>query len=262
MNTVKIKNIEIGSGMPKICIPITSSTAAEILKEAEAIDVRYTDIVEWRADFYEDVFDIEKTKKLLSELSSILKDIPLLFTFRTKKEGGEKEISPTLYAELNIAAANTSFVDVIDVEIFSGDSLVSNIIKEVHLAGKKVIASNHDFYATPNKEEIISRLIKMQDMGADISKIAVMPNSNKDLLTLLSATEEMVSKYANRPVVTISMAEKGLLSRLSGEIFGSSITFGAAKKASAPGQINSAELHSVLKIIHNNLSMDNNQNCK
>lgn len=253
MNTVKIKNIEIGAGMPKICVPIVAISKADILKEAEYIKTIKADIVEWRADWFENVFDIEKVKEVLSDLSNILGDIPLLFTFRTKKEGGEKEIELEFYAELNIAAANTDFVDMIDVEIFSGDDIVSNIIEAVHLAGKKIIASNHDFFATPDKNDIISRLVKMQNMSADISKIAVMPNSKKDVLTLLAATEEMVSEHATTPVVTMSMGGKGLISRLSGEVFGSAITFGAAKKASAPGQIAVAELYNVLDTIHQSM---------
>ena len=92
----------------------------------------------------------------------------------------------------------------------------------------------------------MERLRKMQELGADIPKIAVMPQSAKDVLTLLSATDEMVTKYADRPIITMSMAGTGLLSRLCGEVFGSAITFGAAKKASAPGQMEVNDLSAVL----------------
>ena len=51
----------------------------------------------------------------------------------------------------------------------------------------------------------------------------------------------------------MSMAGKGLISRLSGELFGSAVTFGAAKKISAPGQISAVELRNILNILHNNL---------
>ena len=91
--------------------------------------------------------------------------------------------------------------------------------------------SNHDFFKTPSKEEIISRLCAMQEKGADIPKIAVMPQSKKDVLTLLSATNEMVEEHANRPIITMSMAATGVISRLAGEVFGSCLTFGAAQKS-------------------------------
>ena len=63
----------------------------------------------------------------------------------------------------------------------------------------------------------------MQDMNADIPKIAVMPQNKKDVLTLLAATEEMTTTYADRPIITMSMAGTGVISRLCGEVFGLSL---------------------------------------
>lgn len=113
--------------------------------------------------------------------------------------------------------------------------------------------SNHDFFKTPSKEEIISRLCAMQEKGADIPKIAVMPQSKKDVLTLLSATNEMVEEHANRPIITMSMAATGVISRLAGEVFGSCLTFGAAKKVSAPGQMGVNDLKIILETLHKSL---------
>ena len=42
--------------------------------------------------------------------------------------------------------------------------VVKTIINAAHEAGVKVIASNHDFFKTPEKEEIIRRL--SHDAGA------------------------------------------------------------------------------------------------
>ena len=163
------------------------------------------------------------------------------------------EISVNDYAALNIAAAQSGYVDLIDVEAFTGDEVVKTIINAAHEAGVKVIASNHDFFKTPEKEEIIRRLRMMQDFGADIPKMAVMPTCKQDVLTLLSATLEMSEKYADRPIITMSMAGTGVVSRLTGETFGSALTFGAASKASAPGQVGVHELKQVLDIIHSSL---------
>ena len=78
-------------------------------------------------------------------------------------------------------------------------------------------------------------------MGADIGKIAVMPQCRRDVITLLEATEA-VSKAIPIPIITMSMASDGLISRMAGEVFGSCITFGSAVEASAPGQIPVGEL--------------------
>ena len=253
MNTIKVRDIEIGAGAPKIIVPIVGVTKEDILNEAKTFDSIPVDVVEWRVDWFEHVFEFDKVEDVLKDLRNVLGNIPLLLTFRTKKEGGEKAIDAKDYKELNLRAAKTGYVDFIDVEIFTGDDVVREIIDGAHAAGVKVIASNHDFFKTPAKSDIIYRLRKMQDMGADIPKIAVMPQSKRDVLTLLCATEEMVTDYADRPIITMSMAGTGVISRLCGEVFGSSMSFGAAKKASAPGQIGVSDLNSVLTLLHSSL---------
>ena len=250
MNTIKVRDIEIGAGAPKIIVPIVGITKEDILNEAKTFDSIPVDVVEWRVDLFEHVFEFDKVEDVLKELRTVLGNIPLLLTFRTKKEGGEKAIDTKDYKELNLRAAKTGYVDFIDVEIFTGDDVVREIIDGAHAAGVRVIASNHDFFKTPAKSDIIYRLRKMQDMGADIPKIAVMPQSKRDVLTLLCATEEMVTDYADRPIITMSMAGTGVISRLCGEVFGSSMTFGAAKKASAPGQMGVNDLNTVLDLLH------------
>ena len=250
MKTVKIRGVEIGAGIPKICVPIVGVTKEEILAQAKSLQTLPVDVVEWRIDWFENVFDFDSLKDTLTDLRAALGDLPLLMTFRTSKEGGEKAIEPEAYAELNIKAAQTGLVDLVDVEVFTGDEIVSRIIREVHAAGVKIVASNHDFDKTPDKDDIVSRLRKMQDMDADIPKIAVMPRCKRDVLTLLAATDEMATDYADRPIITMSMAGTGVISRLCGEVFGSALTFGAAGKASAPGQMGVQDLNTVLGLLH------------
>lgn len=253
MNPVIVRNVKIGEGIPKICVPLVGMTKEEIVKEAMMLEEVPKDLVEWRADWFEHVFEFEKVCEVLEELRGILKEIPLLFTFRSAKEGGELSISDEEYVALNKFAIESGKVDMVDVEMFSSLEAVEKVISCAHEHDIKVVASNHDFEKTPSKKEIISRLQKMQEAGADILKIAVMPQSAKDVLTLLAATEEMVANYAKQPVVTMSMSGLGLISRLSGEVFGSAITFGAVKKVSAPGQIPAKELEVILNILHKSL---------
>lgn len=253
MNLVEVRNIKIGEGVPKICVPIVGVTKDEIIAEAKTFDSIPVDIVEWRVDWFEGVFEFDRVEDVLKDLRKTLGETPILFTFRTSKEGGEKTIEAEPYKELNIKAAKTGYVDLVDVEAFTGDEIVKEIIEGVHAAGVKVVASNHDFDKTPKKDDIVGRLRKMQDLGADIPKIAVMPQSKKDVLTLLTATEEMSSEYADRPIITMSMAGTGVISRLCGEVFGSALTFGAAKKASAPGQMGVEDLQTILQLLHKSL---------
>ena len=129
MKPLEIRNIRIGEGIPKICVPIVGKTKEEILGEAGKLSEVPADIAEWRADWYEDVFDVEKVKEVLKELRAILNETPLLFTIRTAKEGGEKDITPEMYAMLNSEAAKTKDADLIDVEAFLDADLVPGLIE-------------------------------------------------------------------------------------------------------------------------------------
>lgn len=252
-STVTVKNIIIGEGMPKICVPLVGATVSELKLEAEALKDLKPDLVEWRVDFFEEVEDIEAVKIVLRELHSLITDFPLIFTFRSKREGGEKQVSSDYYIALNKAVVQTGLVDIIDIELFNEPEDIKELIAAAHLRNVFVIISNHDFEGTPPKEEILSRLRRAQELGGDLPKIAVMPKDTGDVLTLLEATYIMKEKYADRPIITMSMAGTGVISRLSGEIFGSALTFGAAHKASAPGQVAVAELRQTLSLLHRSL---------
>lgn len=253
MTPVVIRNVKIGEGIPKICAPIVGKTKEEILSEAKLLLSASADLAEWRTDWFCDIFEAEEAAAVLKELREVLGDLPLLFTFRTAAEGGEKSAESGEYLALNKAAARSGFVDLLDVELSAGEDAVSDIIAEAHRNGVVAVVSSHDFSGTPMREEIIRRLCKMQSLGADILKIAVMPKSPRDVLTLLSATEEMYRKYAKCPLITMAMSGTGMVTRLCGELFGSAVTFGAAAKASAPGQIGTGELAAVLSLFHKNL---------
>ena len=233
MHPVKVRNITIGEGSPKICVPIVGVTKEEIKKAAEEILKIGADVIEWRADWYEDLFDFDKVEETVTEIRKVIGDMVLLFTFRTAKEGGEKAIDEETYVALNERVAKSGQVDLIDVEAFLGDGIVTKIIETAHAQGVKVIASNHDFRQT---------------------KIAVIPQTKSDFLTLLCATEIMAGKYDKGPIITMSMGGPGVISRLCGEIFGSALTFGAVGKTSAPGQIEVKDLKIVLELLHKSIS--------
>lgn len=252
MNIVKIRGLSLGEGRPKICVPITGRTREEICLRVKELKDAEPDLAEWRADWYEKVREEEALKEMLAFLRRELGELPLLVTFRTKEEGGERELSISDYRRFLKEVLDSAQADLLDVELSKGSGLLKEICREAHAAGVGVVASSHDFQATPDQEEIIRRLREMQDCGADLLKLAAMPRSAEDVLTLLSATVRMRKEYARQPVITMSMGKTGLVSRLCGEAFGSALTFGSAGVASAPGQIGAQELRQVLEIIHRN----------
>lgn len=247
---VTVRDVIIGEGAPKICVPMVGHTIEKLQEEAAELRLADQDIIEWRADFFIDVESLSQVKEALWKIREIIPHIPLLFTFRTKKEGGEREIDLAYYLQLNKAMIESKLVDLVDLELFTGEKALRSLIELAHDKGVSVVLSNHDFEKTPSKEEIIARLIKAQELGGDLPKIAVMPRTRQDVLTLLDATLTMSEHYADRPIITMSMAGLGMVSRLAGEVFGSALTFGAYKKSSAPGQIPAAELREILSLLH------------
>lgn len=249
MNPVKIRNLEIGKGRPKIILPIVGAVKEEILEQARQIRTLPADLVEWRVDWYEHADQWSEIETTLKALRRILGEMPILFTFRTAAEGGERAIDAEAYRTLNLQAVESGLVDLVDVELFSADRMVEEIARAAHQAGVAVIASSHDFHHTPEDREIIRRLRAMDEQGADLLKIAVMPENMQDVLTLLSATQRMQA-LSSRPVVSMAMGKLGVISRLAGEAFGSALTFGSAGKASAPGQVDVRQLHEILNSLH------------
>lgn len=249
MNTIKIKNVEIGKGIPKICIPLTGKNREEIIEEMEIVKKSNPDLIEWRVDFFEESDNPERVCEMLGTLNDSFKQIPVLFTFRTKEEGGEKSIMSEDYVKLLKEVSERRLADIVDVQVFWYGEKSEDFIKELKETGAVVLASSHHFEGTPSVREMSDALYTMENRGADIIKLAVMPQSGKDVCALLEATMER-KEHSNKPMITMAMGQSGMLSRICGELTGSCVTFASGKQASAPGQIKADELKKVLGDIH------------
>ena len=251
MKKIQVKNLIFNHGTPKICIPLSGTNEFQILNEVKNISNLEFDLVELRIDFFEYADDFSKVKCLLEKIREIYFK-PLLFTFRTTKDGGAMEISEENYFKLNYSAIESGLIDIVDIELSTTELVIKKLISFAKQKKIKVIMSSHDFHKTPAKEEILNNLYKMQEYGADITKIAVMPNSEEDVLTLLKATLEMKKSPENQPCILISMGKLGVITRLTGELFGSCMTFATAVNSSAPGQITATKTREILDLFHKN----------
>lgn len=234
---VKIRNVVLGEGLPKICVPLTDSNFEELKESVKKMKSAPFDLVEWRADFYKDIKNPKIRFQAMNYLREQLGDTPILFTARTTVEGGGVETSTEDYIALLTSMADSHLVDLIDVELSRGDDTMTTIRDAAHAAGAKIVGSLHDFSSTPSKERIVHHLCQMQQLGADIVKFAVTPQCARDVLVLLDATLTMHEEHRETPVITMSMGGQGAVSRVCGSVFGSCITFGTAGNSSAPGQM-------------------------
>ncbi|WP_321814120.1 MULTISPECIES: type I 3-dehydroquinate dehydratase [unclassified Paraburkholderia] len=247
---ITIRHVVIGQGAPKIIVPTTGSTAADVLAQARAIGSNPdVDIIEYRIDYLNFDTDAAQVAELGKQVAAAANGKPLILTFRTKSEGGSKDISDKAYGDLYLALIKAHFIDILDVEMFRDPAVVREVVAAAHTAGIKVVMSSHDFKKTPATAEIVARLREQDKMGADILKIAVMPHNAADVLKLLDATEQIRDHYSRKPLLTMSMGGLGAVSRFSGQVFGSDLTFGMIGEASAPGQVDAKALRQVLDTI-------------
>lgn len=233
---MNIKGKNIGTGRPLVCVPIVEETEKAIIKKATELANQPEDMIEWRMDWYEGCEKTEALSDVSNKLAEIFKDKILLCTFRSKAQGGEKEISRENYVKMLQHLAQHGKTDMLDIEVYELNH-PQELIKNIKQQGIITVASDHDFTKTPETKVMTEKLFYMKKIGADIGKLAVMPQNRKDVLRLLEATVEVKEQLKDYPVITMSMGKTGMISRLTGQFSGSCVTFATAGKASAPGQL-------------------------
>lgn len=233
----------------KTIVPITAKTKEQALAQAQVIaNTADADLAEFRIDLLSFASDTKQVIALGHELKKILGNKPMIATIRTKNEGGQLEISDADYGKTYQAYLKNPFMDWLDVEMFRDQKVVSEIVQQAHQKKVLVVMSNHDFQKTPSQDEIEKRLLKQDQMGADVLKIAVMPKSKQDVFTLMNATLK-VSQQTTKPLLTMSMGQLGTISRVAAANMGGSYSFGMIGQASAPGQIDVTKLKQILQTV-------------
>ncbi|WP_442768525.1 type I 3-dehydroquinate dehydratase [Acinetobacter bohemicus] len=244
-----VKNLNIGEFPVKTIVPITAKTKQQALEQAQMIaENPNADMAEFRIDLLDFASDTKAVIALGKELNQVLKNKPLIATIRTANEGGKLKVSDAEYEKIYSEYLKQPFMQLLDIEMFRDQTRVEKLTQRAHQKNVLVIMSNHDFDKTPAQQDIEQRLLKQDQMGADILKIAVMPKSKQDVLTLMNATLN-VSQKSKKPLLTMSMGRLGTISRIATANMGGSMSFGMIGEASAPGQIDVAQLKQFLKTV-------------
>lgn len=232
MRHVEVNGLVFGEGEMKICIPVCEKTKADAVKEVKEIKKTKAQMIEWRLDYFEE--DIVDAAKEIFEAAG---HMPVLCTFRTKSEGGERDIDMESYFSMyaDLAERGAKMVD-LELNICGAvEAYAVQFISYLHSMGVVVVVSYHNFLNTPSREEIKQTYELMRMLDADLPKIAVMANDQRDVMTLFTAMAEVSETCW--PLIGISMGGIGRVSRVRASIFGCAITFATRKRSSAPGQI-------------------------
>ncbi len=244
MKTFTVKDVEIGRGQPKIVSTVREKNMSDVMEAVRDILRSPADIVEIRLDVLENQ---EKNSfvECLEKVRGILGEIPLMVTLRTDKEGGYVHISDEEYHDRLTKIAQSGKADLIDVE----SSRAGDMIPALKKQGMKVVLAHYDFEKMPSEDEIIATLQKMEEMGADLARVFYEAKTREDTEKLLKASKK-ARLLCNIPIAAIAMGKEGVISLVSGQVYGSSLTFSIEKNESTPEKTDAAYLKRMMNGIH------------
>lgn len=212
------------------------------LEEAQALDAtRYldADIIEWRADYLPKEAILQVAPAIFEKFAGR----ELVFTLRTRSEGGEIDLSPEEYIHLIKEVAQFYQPDYIDFEYYSYKDVFEEMLDFPNL-----VLSYHNFQETPeNMMEILSELTIL---NPKLVKVAVMAHTEQDVLDLMNYTRGFKTLNPEQEYVTISMGKVGKVSRITADVTGSSWSFASLDEVSAPGQISLASMKKIREILN------------
>jgi 3-dehydroquinate dehydratase I len=247
--------IELASGplahgrLPAICAPLVAGTVDALVEETGAIAEKEPDLLEWRVDFFNAIADTDQVLEAAWRIRQAAPGIPLLFTRRSRREGGQPiDLAEDAVLELYHAVCKSGLVALVDYEMGNEPEHVNKVRNLSRRCGVKLVLSYHNFQETPPLPELLERFRHAARCDADVAKVAVMPRKLDDVLTLLQATLA-ASGELPIPVISMSMGGWGAISRLVGGSFGSALTFAVGASSSAPGQVPIEDVRAALALL-------------
>jgi len=268
--------ITSGSGeLPAVAVSLTGPTAARARIQARHAIEAGADVLELRVDLLEEadalvafaeasgaespapdpmvvVTAAAQVLECLRRMVDVVDGVPLLLTCRTATEGGRAHLDDAGYGAVLGAVLDDLSTwaperrpAAIDVEVQRG--CLPGVSEQAHGLGIDVVASFHDFEATPADDVLEEVLARMVNEGADLAKIAVWPTSADDVARLLGVCARATADPGEGtglgvPVAAMSMGALGAVSRVA-PAFGTALTFAVVSdeqgetQASAPGQL-------------------------
>lgn len=261
MKNIRVKDLKLETGRPKIAVPITGINHEEIMEQVAEAMKTPCDMLEWRADyFFGEMPGLEEkveNKAAHMEMIRILDDIdyktesmPLIFKIKGINQGGKLLLDRKHAYDLAALAAQSKLIDFVDMELLDDDDSfdaeqVINQVNEIHKYGVKVIHSYHDFEDMPSLEQIVSLASNMRALGADVVKICGTAAGTDDAKVMLEAAAQLTAGDQN-PVILIAMGQQGIATRVAGGKYGSCISYAYCGESTAEGQVDVETLSKLL----------------
>ena len=270
-------------GLPAVAVSLTGPSLAQARTQARSAVDAGADVLELRVDLLEEACALAAPDLLdaATAAAQVLECLwglgeaidatdgadagaPVLLTCRTAAEGGRAQLDDTAYGAF-LRSVLDGLADwaperrpaAIDVEVQRG--CLPQVCAQAHALGIDVVASFHDFEATPADEVLEEVMARMAREGADLAKIAVWPTSVDDVARLLGVCARATAGAGEGtglgvPVAAMSMGALGAVSRVA-PAFGSALTFAVVPdeqglaRASAPGQLPIQDVRRCLELL-------------
>jgi 3-dehydroquinate dehydratase/shikimate dehydrogenase len=228
--------------LPKICVAIQASSAAEMMARAETA-LKDANFLEFRLDSLPHPTDIiPKLKKFFAEHTGVT----AIATCRRKANTGGFAGSLDEELEILLKAARAG-CRVADLEVESAEEVTpaqfEKLRAELRKMGAALLVSFHDFSRTRGLESAADRIAAFEP---DIVKVVSTAQTLSDNLTVLRLIED---RSASSRVLGIAMGEEGLVSRVLGPRAGAAFTFASPEEGTgtAPGQVSAKTMRTLYR---------------
>ncbi|MDQ3490896.1 MAG: shikimate dehydrogenase [Acidobacteriota bacterium] len=243
----------------RICVSVCAKTADELIKQIKRAE-EFADVIEVRFDcLHKGEFHCDDPDQLEAVLTLVFANdhkVPLISTFRTKEQGGERILTNEQRDNFWNMGFDHEWAD-----------LEEDVIEEsFYWLWEKRICSFHDFSGVPDNLEKIYNRLKATD--ADVVKIAIQAHDITDSIPLWKLLNKVkrekqrkldslklwnLSEHAkadNNEIIPIAMGEAGKWTRILGLAHGAFMTYASLESGSetAPGQISAKDLIEVYRV--------------
>ena len=215
----------------KICVSVCAETADELIEQIKRAE-DLADVIEIRFDCLNRLY----LGKILTDLSTFKQN--LLITFRSKEQGGKREISLSerrKFWEYILSSTKTNFYD-IEPDLRK---------KFTRLRANQRISSFHEFSILDGN--LVNIYEEIAQTNSDVIKIAVQADDITDSIAVWKLLEK--AKSENKQIIPIAMGEAGKWTRILGLAHGAFMTYAAldAGRETAPGQVSARDLIEVYR---------------
>ncbi len=246
--TVKLGGVTLGGGMPAVCVPVMGGSIGALSAAAARAAAAKADVIELRIDSLDELPALETALCACAAVKAAAGDIPLLFTHRTRRDGGAGSADAAAYEALLSGVIRARACEAVDCELSVGEEAFARIAALAKACGVVPVGSSHEFGTIGDMERAGEWLQRQEALGAMVCKAAVM---TRDVHEALGAMQVYARAYErlSAPMIAIAMGPAGVMTRLCGACFGSCLTFGTAGEKSAPGQIDAIRLRAAIETV-------------